>query len=317
MNKPLVTIVIPLYNKADWIIPTLQSVLNQTYLNWECIIIDDGSTDQGVEKVRTFLATQKGTWRIFSQINQGQSVARNLGISLANGKYIAFLDADDVWFPVKLEYQVNYLEKNSSVGALYCSYVIFEEERTKLLRLVKFRNVGSMIQNWFQMSGFGGLLESTGLIRSSVLKEHGGFDLALSTSGGLELAIRLFLAENSMILPMVLVGYRLSANQWHEDVNLLKKDMRLLGEKYGDALGSKNKIMNLQESYFLLASIRSHEKMFIPFQILNEFIHGKFAILWMFGALIRRNLLALALGGLLKNKMYKELQKSQQNLIQF
>ena len=121
MNKPLVTIVIPLYNKADWIIPTLQSVLNQTYLNWECIIIDDGSTDQGVEKVRTFLATQKGTWRIFSQINQGQSVARNLGISLANGKYIAFLDADDVWFPVKLEYQVNYLEKNSSVGALYCS----------------------------------------------------------------------------------------------------------------------------------------------------------------------------------------------------
>lgn len=311
MNKPLVTIVIPLYNKADWIIPTLQSVLNQTYLNWECIIIDDGSTDQGVKKVRTFLATQKGTWKIFSQINQGQSVARNLGISLANGKYIAFLDADDVWFPLKLEYQVDYLERNSSIGALYCSYVIFEENRTKPLRLIKFKNVESMIRNWFQMSGFGGLLESTGLIRSTVLKDHGGFNLDLSTSGGLELAIRLYLTKNSRILPVTLVGYRISANQWHEDVNLLKKDMQLLCEKYGDALGSKNNVMKMQTSYFLLAGIRSHEKTLIPFQVLNEFIRGKSTTLWLFGALIRRNLLALALGRLQKNKMYKLLEESQ------
>jgi teichuronic acid biosynthesis glycosyltransferase TuaG len=113
--EPLVSIVIPLYNKSDWIIPTLISVTRQEHSNWECIIVDDGSTDDSLDIVNKFVETNKGDWKIVEQPNSGQAIARNYGISLSRGRYIAMLDADDIWFTAKLKKQVKFMEQNPEI----------------------------------------------------------------------------------------------------------------------------------------------------------------------------------------------------------
>ena len=86
MPEVMVSVVIPLYNKSQWIEQTLMSVSNQTYSNWECIVVDDGSNDGSLEIVKKFAEENPGNWRVYSQVNSGQAVARNFGISLARGK---------------------------------------------------------------------------------------------------------------------------------------------------------------------------------------------------------------------------------------
>ena len=95
MSSPKVTVVIPTYNRAHLIKDAVESVLNQTYQDFELIVIDDGSTDN----TREVLAVYKDKLTYIYQENQGRSSARNHGIELAQGEYIAFLDSDDVWFP--------------------------------------------------------------------------------------------------------------------------------------------------------------------------------------------------------------------------
>lgn len=106
---PLVSVIIPAYNASRYIVSTIQSVLNQSYKYFELIIIDDGSKDNTAELVKTFTDERI---RYFYQLNQGVSVARNTGITKANGDYIAFLDADDIWRSENLEVKLNYLKKN-------------------------------------------------------------------------------------------------------------------------------------------------------------------------------------------------------------
>lgn len=115
MNNPLVTIIIPSYNYAHFITETLNNVLEQTYPNWECIIVDDGSTDNTEEVVAQFLAKHPINNFKYSKIaNGGIGVARTEGIRLSSGKYFQFLDADDLLSPDKLKVQVKYLEETDA-----------------------------------------------------------------------------------------------------------------------------------------------------------------------------------------------------------
>ncbi len=110
--KPLVSVVIPTYNRTKSTIEAIESVLAQTYSHVEVIIVDDGSTDGSREVVERFVSQKvKEHYRIvvLSQPNRGASVARNAGIAEARGKYIGFLDSDDVWEPEKLEWQLRAL----------------------------------------------------------------------------------------------------------------------------------------------------------------------------------------------------------------
>lgn len=115
MNRSvLVSVVIPAFNSSDFIVEALMSVVNQTYKNIEIILVDDGSTDD------TALLIKRVDFpiRYIFQKNQGSAVARNVGVDLALGKYIAFLDADDLWVHNKLELQVDTLE--SKVDSFVC-----------------------------------------------------------------------------------------------------------------------------------------------------------------------------------------------------
>ena len=99
--KPRVTVVIPCFNAARFLRETLESALNQSHAPIEVLVIDDGSTDQSA----AIAASYGPPVRVISQTNQGESVARNRGIEEARGSWIAFLDADDIWLPEKLERQ--------------------------------------------------------------------------------------------------------------------------------------------------------------------------------------------------------------------
>lgn len=115
-NSPLVSVVIPAYNAAVTIIPCIESVLNQTYKYLEIIVIDDGSTDTThviLEEYKAKLCVDN--LQIIRQNNAGPSAARNLGIELSQGKYIAFLDSDDLWYPLKIEKQIECFRESGAV----------------------------------------------------------------------------------------------------------------------------------------------------------------------------------------------------------
>ena len=120
-----VSVIIPVYNAEKYIAATIQSVLSQTYENFEILIIDDGSPDNSVEVCKQF---KDSRIKIIRQANRGLAGARNTGIRHAQGDYFAFLDADDIWLPNKLEKHVHHLNNSPTVGISFC-YSAFINER--------------------------------------------------------------------------------------------------------------------------------------------------------------------------------------------
>lgn len=121
MNE-LVSIIMPSYNTANYIEASIESVRHQTYENWELIIVDDCSTDNTDEVVRPFLADRRIHY-LKNEKNSGAAISRNRALREAKGKWIAFLDSDDLWLPEKLEKQVSFMELNG----YHFSYTNYEE----------------------------------------------------------------------------------------------------------------------------------------------------------------------------------------------
>ncbi|TVZ53387.1 glycosyltransferase family 2 protein [Dokdonia sp. Hel_I_53] len=120
MIEPLVSIIIPSYNRATLIGETLDSVLNQTYTNWECIVVDDGSTDHTIEIVRAFAKSDK-RFKILERPKnrvKGANACRNFGYENSKGDYINWLDSDDLFSPNKLKEQIKILTINSTIGEI-------------------------------------------------------------------------------------------------------------------------------------------------------------------------------------------------------
>ncbi len=119
-KQALVSVIVPSYNASRYISETLESVLSQTYRNFEVIVVDDGSKDNTPDIVADY-ARRDSRIRLVNQPNSGCGAARNRGIAEASGEFIAPLDADDVWYPQKLEKQVASLERNGeNWGLTYC-----------------------------------------------------------------------------------------------------------------------------------------------------------------------------------------------------
>lgn len=111
MSKPLISVIIPVFNGEDYLVETLESVLAQTYRPIEILIIDDGSTDQ-TAKISEEYRVRHPCIKYFFQENQGLAASRNQGISLAKAAFIAFVDADDIWLKDKLSSQIEILDQN-------------------------------------------------------------------------------------------------------------------------------------------------------------------------------------------------------------
>lgn len=120
--QELVSIIMPSYNTGKFIAKSIESVLKQTYFYWELIIIDDCSTDNTDNIIKTFLKDKRIIY-LKNNKNSGASVSRNRALKKANGRWIAFLDSDDMWKPKKLENQISFMKNNN-----YCfSYTCYEE----------------------------------------------------------------------------------------------------------------------------------------------------------------------------------------------
>ena len=120
-SKLLISVVTPTYNRADFIIEAVESVIEQTYENWEMIIVDDGSKDDTRTVLQPYLDKYSAI-KYFYQDNQGQSVARNRGIKESQGDYICFLDSDNKWLPKKLELSVDAAVKNPDIDVFLCRH---------------------------------------------------------------------------------------------------------------------------------------------------------------------------------------------------
>ncbi len=119
-----VSVIIPAYKVEKYIADTIQSVLEQTYKNFELLIVDDGSPDKSVEIGQQFVDPRI---KIIRQNNRGVSAARNTGVSHAQGEYLAFLDGDDLWLPEKLEKHVEHLESSPTVGVSFSHSAFINE----------------------------------------------------------------------------------------------------------------------------------------------------------------------------------------------
>ena len=126
MKQDLVSVVMPVYNAADTVTESVQSVQAQTWSDWELVVVDDGSKDSSVE-ILTDLSEKDPRIRLFRQEhNSGVAAARNRGIQEANGQYIAFLDSDDLWRPEKLEKQIAFMgEHQAAISAT--AYGVIDE----------------------------------------------------------------------------------------------------------------------------------------------------------------------------------------------
>ena len=114
MEKSLVSVITPSFNSEKFIVETIQSVQNQTHQNWEMIIVDDCSKDQTVSIIEQFVSNDNRIRSFRLDKNSGAGIARETALSKAQGDYIAFLDADDLWKPLKLERQLQFLKENNA-----------------------------------------------------------------------------------------------------------------------------------------------------------------------------------------------------------
>ena len=127
---PEISVIIPTFNYGKYIERAIDSILTQTYQDFEIIVVDDGSTDNTKEIIRS---KKSDKIRYFYQENKGAPAARNKGIVESKGKYIAFLDADDEWLPTKLEKQVDKFQKSSNKVALIYGWARIIDEKVMCL----------------------------------------------------------------------------------------------------------------------------------------------------------------------------------------
>jgi len=170
--KPLVTVVIPNYNGAQFLEEAVLSVIDQDYANKEIIVVDDGSTDNSVEILKSF----GPKIILFESKNRGASTARNIGMSKAKGEFIAFLDSDDVWSRNKLSLQIKYLQEHE-LDLVYCHGQEFGNvDGYNFFHEAKF--AGDCYQYFKQYPGRAiiDMGPSTAIIKSSRLAKTGVFD---------------------------------------------------------------------------------------------------------------------------------------------
>lgn len=170
--KPLISIIIPTYNRENTIERAIRSASIQTYPNLEIIIVDDASTDNTKDKVKQI--KDKRIVYLSHKTNKGASTARNTGIKKARGEYIAFLDSDDQWLAQKLEKQIAVLKRNPDCSVSYCRYYIVKGKKKKLSVWPEIKKYQGRINKQLLIGNF--ITTSSTLLKKKILEKSGLFD---------------------------------------------------------------------------------------------------------------------------------------------
>ncbi len=222
MKNSGVSVLIPNYNYAKYVGAAIRSVQAQTLPAFEIIVIDNGSTDNSLEVLRAF----GDTIRLVSQENRGQGGARNRGLQEARGEFIAFLDADDVWLPEKLEKQMK-LFADPGVGLVYGGMTVVDADLNTVLPVEYMAPTrrGDVLEIFALSSEAvvrGG--ESTCVIRRSVFSQTGLFDLELSISAGWDMYRKIASVCRFDFVPKTIALYRRHGNNASRRMDLYAKD---------------------------------------------------------------------------------------------
>ena len=292
MSNPLASVVIPTFNKSQTIGATVESVLRQTYPNVEIILVDNGSTDSTKEVISKLETSISNLRVIYLPANLGPSNARNTGIRNASGRYIFLLDGDDLFHPGKIATQVEFMKVNPEF-AISVTYYLTSDSAGRGLRLIKFRSINSLLVGWIRMTGFGGLVESTGCIDATRIQDSLLFDTSLMGSEGLDFLMKWKLSFPVGMIRSPLTLYLLSDKQLHLDATAIRENVGRLNPKY-----IKNSLgifyaKRLQASFFRINDIRHKSFGSIVVEVL--FSLNVFQLIMIF-SIIKRNLIARASG---------------------
>ncbi|MCK4852295.1 MAG: glycosyltransferase [Candidatus Omnitrophica bacterium] len=189
---PEVSVIIPTYNRAHVVGRAIESVLNQTYREFEIIVVDDGSTDNTKELIEDKYGKQVNYVR---QPRKGAPAARNLGFRISRGKFVNFLDSDDYFLPENLEKKVRVLERNPAAGWVYSDSYYTDEERNFFRRSHSLRKMRKKIETrddvFDIMFRRGGLTNTnTVMMRRECMEKTGGFDERLTVYQDVEFFLR-------------------------------------------------------------------------------------------------------------------------------
>jgi glycosyltransferase involved in cell wall biosynthesis len=223
---PKVSVIIPAYNVMAYLPETLDSVLKQTFVDFEVIIVNDGSSD-GIEAWAEQLTDPRV--KFFSQKNQGPSVARNTGLDQAQGNYIAFLDADDLWDSSKLEKQVQVLDNNLEVGLVYTWVASIDQNGRSRGRILEHHQEGNVWKALLKHN----ILEcgSTPMVRRNCLQTVGNFDLNLPNSQDRDMWIRIASQYKFAVIKEPLVSYRQRTGSVSKRWEVVERCSHLILEK--------------------------------------------------------------------------------------
>jgi glycosyltransferase involved in cell wall biosynthesis len=266
---PKVSVIIPAYNSMEFLPRTLNSVLCQTFRDFEVIIVNDGSKDNIEDWMKTI---EDKRVRLISQSNQGQSAARNIGICQSEGDYIAFLDSDDLWDPKKLEKQVNVLDENLEAGLVYTWSAELSMDDKVLRKIWKFSDEGNVWEKLVQGNTIS--CGSVPMIRRDCIEKVGLFSKFPFACEDWDFWLRVSAIYQFKVVREVLTYYRTNP------YGLSISTPRGMKKRLSDMELSFNSILNAafesapQEYHYLRSRSFAAAYMHIAWVALNKFEDG-------------------------------------------
>lgn len=252
-DSALVSVIIPAYNAARTIGETLLSVRSQTHRRLEILVIDDGSTDTTADIVREH-AVLDPRIRLVQRENGGVAAARNQGIEEARAEFLAFIDADDLWSPDKIERQLALLMREGPPVALSYSGFSMIDEASRIIRTICPTHEGDVLEALF-LSNFVGNGSSI-LVTKAALVEVGGFDPGLKAqrAQGCEDVLLYFrVAEryHFAVIPEQLTGYRVTTTNMSSDIPQMYRSYLLVSDEMHRKYPQHRKKISLGRTYFI------------------------------------------------------------------
>jgi len=242
-TEPLVSIIMPAYNASAFIHSSINSVLEQSYLNWELIVVDDGSIDDTsllVEEIEDHRI------RLIRKVNEGVAAARNTGLKIARGEYIGFLDSDDLWLPEKLSEQVAFMESNPEYVFTYTNYSSFIDSNEEIPNKQLEPFIIEDTKNRLLVFNF--IATLTVIARSSSVRSVGGFDESLFGPEDWDLWLKLSAVGDFGFIDSSLGKYR------EHDLGISKNKYLQLSNEYRviqrHAFGAGNSKIRRQAHWF-------------------------------------------------------------------
>ncbi|MBQ0831325.1 glycosyltransferase family A protein [Marinobacter sp.] len=229
-SHSLVSVIVPVYNREKLVTETVASILDQTYRDIEIILVNDGSTDRSLSVIKNLQQQHPNLIRVIDQENQGQTVARNQGIKAARGKYIAFLDSDDLWSPDKLKLQIPLFTEG--VGLVYGGVELINENG----ETTGFDPCDRQIQGHIfpQLLVKNRMTGGSVVVLREALDSVGMFDPEFSAAENWDLWLRICKKYEARLVDTPIVKYRLHQNNMSKDMTLMQDAKRQIMEKHCD-----------------------------------------------------------------------------------